>query len=437
MRPGSHTDIYAQHVDSSGVIQWALNGIAVCNAIENQLQVNMVSDGSGGIILTWIDNRSGSTNGDIYAQRINAAGIVQWTTNGVPVSTNAANQTYPAIISDPVTHSSIIAWEDKRNGYLDIYAQKINSAGITQWGANDAIVCNASWDQAFPRIVSDGSGGCIVAWLDYRSGIQAYAQKLNASGATQWTTNGVLAFSGTTVTAAYNPDAVTNGSGGIIIVFSQRINGVDRDLFAQNISSSGSVQWGNAGATVAAGIGDQRFASLVVDNLGGVVVAFEDTRNTINNSDIYIQSLSSSGNSLLPANGLAVCTQTNIQGYPKVVLDNSGGAIVTWWDFRNTFNSDIYIDRIPLFFTGVKEQQVDEGQIIIFPNPSSGSFRIQSPNHLSSISYLVSNSLGEVVYQSAMEKSSDTYFDLKLSSGIYFISIINASTKITKKLIVE
>ena len=42
-----------------------------------------VSDGAGGAIITWQDSRSGQFK-DIYAQRINSAGVWQWTAQGVP-----------------------------------------------------------------------------------------------------------------------------------------------------------------------------------------------------------------------------------------------------------------------------------------------------------------------------------------------------------------
>ena len=42
----------------------------------------MVPDGSGGMFAVWEDYRGGT--GRIYAQRLNAAGVPQWTANGIP-----------------------------------------------------------------------------------------------------------------------------------------------------------------------------------------------------------------------------------------------------------------------------------------------------------------------------------------------------------------
>jgi hypothetical protein len=68
-RSGLYFDIYAQRISSSGAIQWSADdGVAICKAGYSQWHPTIISDGSGGAIITWQDGRSG--NYDIYAQRI-------------------------------------------------------------------------------------------------------------------------------------------------------------------------------------------------------------------------------------------------------------------------------------------------------------------------------------------------------------------------------
>jgi hypothetical protein len=55
---------------------WSLNALennAICTAPSNQDSPQLVSDGSGGAIITWRDSRSG-TNLDIYAQKVRPDG---------------------------------------------------------------------------------------------------------------------------------------------------------------------------------------------------------------------------------------------------------------------------------------------------------------------------------------------------------------------------
>ena len=173
--------------------QWTADGVALCSAAGFQLDPATISDGAGGAIVSWQDNRSG-TNYDIYAQRINSAGAPQWTADGVALCTAAGDQGGRAIASDGAG-GAIVAWFDTRSGTnnYDIYAQRIDSAGAPQWTANGVALCTAAGAQIDATIISDGAGGAIVSWQDNRSGTNydIYAQRINAAGAPQWTADGV------------------------------------------------------------------------------------------------------------------------------------------------------------------------------------------------------------------------------------------------------
>lgn len=162
---GFTIDIYAQRIDTSGVVQWTTDGKPVCTASGYERDLGMVSDGSGGAILTWTDPRSGD---DIYAQRINSDGNGQWTANGEPVCALSNIQKGPVITTDG-SGGAVISWYDRRSGEYDIYAQRLNYDGNAQWVANGMVICDAVYDQDYPVIVFDGSGGAVVAWVDDRN----------------------------------------------------------------------------------------------------------------------------------------------------------------------------------------------------------------------------------------------------------------------------
>ena len=106
---------------------------------------------------------------DIYAQRVNASGVPQWTADGVALCTAANYQAYPTIVSDGAG-GAIVTWQDGRSGYrnsaADIYAQRVNALGVPQWTADGVALCTAASSQGSPTIVSDGAGGAIVTWQD-------------------------------------------------------------------------------------------------------------------------------------------------------------------------------------------------------------------------------------------------------------------------------
>ncbi len=70
----SYLDMYAQRLDSSGVVRWKQDGVAITNYNgEPKFRPRAVSDGKGGVITAWLDNRP---NFGVYAGRVDSAGKV-------------------------------------------------------------------------------------------------------------------------------------------------------------------------------------------------------------------------------------------------------------------------------------------------------------------------------------------------------------------------
>ena len=175
-------DVYAQRISAGGAAQWTTDGVALCTATGDQDLPRVAPDGAGGAIVTWQDPR-GSGFFDLYAQRISAGGGVQWTTDGVALCTATGDQTSPAITSDGAG-GAIAAWPDSRSGGYDLYAQRISNDGTVQWSIDGVALSSASGDQWTPTITPDGAGGALVAWQDYRNGNgDIYAQRVKWNGA--------------------------------------------------------------------------------------------------------------------------------------------------------------------------------------------------------------------------------------------------------------
>lgn len=83
-----------------------------------------------------------------------------WLPNGTVICMGGNDQYNPQICSDGAG-GAIITWQDNRSGNLDIYAQKINSTGNTIWTDHGVAICTAIYDQYNPQICSDGGGGAI------------------------------------------------------------------------------------------------------------------------------------------------------------------------------------------------------------------------------------------------------------------------------------
>jgi hypothetical protein len=339
-----NSDIYAQRISAAGAVQWTANGVALCTATGSQQTPTIVSDGAGGAIITWYDYRSG-TNYDIYAQRISAAGAVQWLANGVGLCTATGDQYGPSIVSDGGS-GAIVTWQDFRSGNSDIYARRISAAGAVQWTANGVALCTATGSQQTPTIVSDGASGAIVTWFDQRSGTgdDIYAQRISAAGAVQWTANGVGLC--TAPTSPSYPTIVSDGASGAVVTWEDYRSGTNWDIYAQRISSAGTVQWTADGVGLCTATGHQAYPKIASDSTGGAIVTWHDYRSdTNNNFDIYAQRISATGAVQWTANGVAFCTATGEQVWPTIASDGAGGAIITWSDSRSG-TADIYAQRV-------------------------------------------------------------------------------------------
>jgi len=210
--------------------------VPICTAANEQSNPQLVSDGAGGAIITWMDRRS--DDGDIYAQRVDSNGAVLWTTDGVPICMAEGVQESPQLVSDKAG-GAIITWSDSRGGNWDIYAQRVDASGAVLWTTDGVPVCTTAGDQWSPQIVSDNAGGAIITWWDWRNILYGiYVQRLDANGAVLWTTDGVP------ILTAANPPAplqlVSDGASGAIITWQDNRSDY-ADIYAQRVFSDGSL----------------------------------------------------------------------------------------------------------------------------------------------------------------------------------------------------
>ena len=345
-RGSNTTDIFAQRINSSGVVQWTPNGVSVCVVVFNQDTIAIASDGFGGAILTWQDYRSNNGFPDIYAQRINSSGSMLWTANGVSVCNEATEQLGPKLINDG-NGGAFITWYDHRAGNFDIYTQRISSGGAPMYTTNGVATCTMGTDQLKPDICSDGAGGVIITWYDYRSttDYNIYAQRQGPALVIVWTVDGIV-MNNNVAYAQYDPKIVSDGLGGAIISWTDNRTGVapgTADIYAQRVNSTGAVQWTATGIIICTSAGDQIKSQLVSDGNNGAYIVWEDHRNA-GNSDIYAQRIASNAAITWSANGFGICNMSNDQLIPMIVSNGNLGALVVWQDYRSGNNFDIYMN---------------------------------------------------------------------------------------------
>lgn len=345
-RSGVRTDIYVQALDGATgnpYPGWPADGFAMCTAGGANADPQIICASTGEAIVTWQDLRDGV--GNIYAQKISAAGVVSWMADGKVICNATGIQIYPQICSDGAG-GAFITWDDYRGGlYPDIYANKITSGGIV-WGNEGLPVCVLQGAQLYPQIVSDGSGGAIIAWDDEFIGNgDIYAQRIRSDGSNVWSFNGIPICSEPTQHQIFAQIAA-DGWGGAIITWQDFRNG-NNDIYAQKVDGNGVIEesWPTNGVPVCVEPHDQTGPRIAGDGWGGAIITWEDTRDAVAEAiHVYAQKVNSDGSASWTGNGVRMCSSASgDQKFPAIAHDNMGGALVVWQDYRPTAPTGIVI----------------------------------------------------------------------------------------------
>lgn len=429
-RDNAGNNIYAQRINSNGIIQWINNGVEICTASYEQINPKIISDSNGGAIITWQDYRS-NTNWDIYAQKINSTGTIQWVNNGIPVSTAINDQYSPSIVTDG-NGGAIIAWRDERNRVgtpgvdARMYGQRINNNGTEQWATN-GLVLLPNFGSTVPIMVSDNNGGAIIVWEDWRLGVNnitIYSERINSFGLKLWSSSGVLINSFQT-SGSKKTRIVSDGFGGAIITWFEQRGTSNWDIYAQKINATGVTQWTPNGFLVSGAVDRQDSPTITTDGNGGAIITWEDRRS--GTTYIYAQKISLNGVAQWTPNGVLVSDSLPFTPYdfgPEINSNNSGGAIITWTRSSGNLSiGDIYAQSINSTGTlSIENQTLGISSVKLFPNPTNGSITIESSIPISDITII--NELGQVVYSEASVNSEKKEIDLSnIPKGIYLYKL--------------
>lgn len=310
-----------------------------------QIDLRMETDGQKGAFIVWKDYRNGAP--DVYVQHIDSTGTAKWTTDGAPACTDPADQSTPSVVSD-MNGGVIVAWSDWRSGIeRDLYAQRLDANGNILWTTNGVVVSNKVQREHNERMISDGMGGAIIIFEQQNNSTynwEIWAQRINSSGNVVWTPGG---FPISTVSTNFlNERIQSDGHGGVVITWQDFRNGFDYDVYAQRITANGTKKWGPDGVQLCSVTGTQTNPKVDPDvTTGGYYIAWTDKRNGID-YDIYAQKVDSLGNLLWGSGGAAVCTASGNQSAIDVHSNAlTGGVIFAWKDSRSGVE-DIYAQKL-------------------------------------------------------------------------------------------
>ncbi len=357
-------DIYAQVLDTGGKAFGPNFRVNSDQTATGQKDADVIAAGSGSYVIVWRDERN--NNNDIYAQFISKAGQLTGA-NFIIHEANSSDQMNPTI-SEMSDGSFVVAWEDWRNGNIDIFARKISAAG-QPFGPSFKVNSDfTNTDQTDPKLAFDKNGGGMIVWRDCRlaktvyEGADIYGQRLNNTGGLKGENILINPKDGGDVDQC-NPDIIIADNGTMMIVWRDDRNG-NLDIFGQLFDPDGQLIGNNILINDDKTVRVQRNPSACINGRGEFMVVWADLRNE--NFDIYAQCYT--------LTGLAIGRNIQIndpfgspavQTEPSIACDAAGNLVMSWVDYRymDTFNhkSDVFAQHS--FFDNLLD--IAEGKKIV------------------------------------------------------------------------
>jgi hypothetical protein len=280
--PGPDGDVRLQHIAADGTIppDWPAEGILVCGAPNGQQVRQAVPDGEGGVYLCWDDWRA--NHPDAYLQHVSGTGQVApgWPLNGVQINSSGTVVPVGSTMCPDGAGGVIAFW---REGYGSGFAWSMRSMHIASdgsetpgWSAPGVSVGIYSSEET-PDCTAAPGGGAFVTWWFLQSSTlyPIYVEKVAADGtlAPGWPATGIR----TSGDGGYNsrPRVAPDVAGGVYVAW-EHYGGSTSDVFAQHLTSGGSVTPGWTPGGLSLSLGNRPFSAWpsIVRSGDGAIVAW-------------------------------------------------------------------------------------------------------------------------------------------------------------------
>ncbi len=335
-------DLWAQRVDADGNNVWGDDPVLVDGKIDRQEDPVIIATTDGGMIIAWVDFSEQPIYGDIFAQKLNAAGELQWQEGGVPLCTAANVQISLNIVKD-LNGGAYVLWVDSRNaGGSDIYGSHVNANGEDIWDTNGIALAGEAGEQLSHTFWEDGQGGAILAYVSDTGSKDLKARRILSDGSIDWTIELCSADMEQSGVKICKSSANTFG-----FAWRDLRNENDGDIYAQSVDINGNILWEND-VVVYQGSGVQENPRVTSAEDGSFFVTWEDKRAIPQFSDIFAQKLDADGNLLWDASGIQLSDGEYDELNPRLRADSDGGCYVVWDDGREGGHNyeDIYMQHI-------------------------------------------------------------------------------------------
>ncbi|HQY20789.1 MAG TPA: hypothetical protein PLX80_08115 [Ignavibacteria bacterium] len=425
---------------TEGMTQWTSNAsdnTVISNAASDQATPKIATTSDGGCYITWFDNSV--PNYSVYLQKLDRHGVPQFPNNGLLISNHTQNTFLQDFNIDvDANDNAVLVFTDLRNGsQLNPFAYLISPTGNFLWGANGiSLTDSTTIVQNIPVVTTTSDGNFVFAWQYISGGNRIIAmQKLNSAGVKQWG-SAPKKLRGTGAERWEYARLIKSNSGNVIMSWIVYLGNIvttsSTKLFTQKFDVNGNGLWTAPQDTVqniGRIYGLSYIPTLVSDGQDGAVYTWTDDRDVNTRSSVWVQRFNSTGAAQFPKNGTEATTLSTNQHYsPSTTYLPSTGETVTFWTETNgaqTVVGGLYGQK----FDAAGNQQW---------GTSGKEFKAMDNNQLSFISALSNDTSVVVSYSESQFASANTLVKgLKTgpsSESLWTGNIITAASFLSSKV---
>jgi len=243
--PGLTVYLYAQKYSSAGAPQWGSSPVTITNAggFPFYELTNIITDGSGGIVFVWYDDRDFNNLYSTYVQRVDSLGTLLFTSNGVEASTlSGRHHLNPDVVINPTTNEIFAFWieQNSTQSQAGVYGQKFSATGNRLWTDNGKTFkgMDTNVDLHMSALFQDGNE--YVYYLEYigtGTNNLTKAFSVDTEGNFNWSGN-IVTFS--TVVSSKSRLASDIFDNGVSVLAWSDSRQDAGGIYAQNIQADGS-----------------------------------------------------------------------------------------------------------------------------------------------------------------------------------------------------
>ena len=340
---------YRYNPTYSGFSDRTINGQFDGGGERHQLKPAAAMASNGDFVVVWEDDSHDPAGTyQIYAREFYANGcekLSSFVVNDDP----AGQQLRPDIAMNP-DGSFIVVWEDDSKGIhgggpndkFQIYAAGFDGNGNKIWG-DKTVNTDASGQQYKPDVAVGPDGSIIVVWEDDSKGpggsgpndvFQIYAAKLDRNGNKIW---GDKTVNTDEAGQQYRPEVAICSDGSFIVVWEDDSKGPGGSgpdgtfqIYAAKFDKNGNKLWGDKTVN-SSSAGQQLKPALAAFTSGNFVVAWEDSVNLKNKTQIYAAGFDKNGNKIW-ADRKINKDDPGSQLKPAIAVNPDGQFIIAWED---------------------------------------------------------------------------------------------------------